>query len=262
MYVAQNNTNPNEFVIAIAGTFFKSLFDLFEDFWLIPLQSWGGVREKGDIAYGSSVGLEVLLNMKDSGTNMSIKDFLKREAQNYREPLKITVCGHSLGGALSPLLALELLESQDDWDKGKLAQIHVKPTAGPTAGNEAWRDYYDAKLGTSTTRVWNKIDIVPNAWDPITLEKMKAVYPTLDVIKTAICFTQGLNMKQIRPDSEPFCSELNPCIKCVKEQIEYQHVDKYIEYFKIKKFYEIYQNVLNRLNPSSCKNLDADHDDM
>ena len=67
---------------------------------------------------------------------------------------KVYLTGHSLGGALAILAALE-------FNRQKLAVTLVLTFGQPRVGNAAFRDLYDAYLKTITFRVVNQNDIVP-----------------------------------------------------------------------------------------------------
>jgi pimeloyl-ACP methyl ester carboxylesterase len=67
---------------------------------------------------------------------------------------KVIVTGHSLGGALAILCALE-------FSRQKLPLALVVTFGQPRVGNAAFRDIYDASLRDLTFRVVNQNDLVP-----------------------------------------------------------------------------------------------------
>ncbi|NEO54423.1 MAG: lipase family protein, partial [Okeania sp. SIO3B5] len=162
MYVAQNG---NQYVVAIAGTNPSSFYDwLFEDANVIKRVNWpyGDIPAslKPKISKGTSIGLNYLLqDMKSSGK--SVLEFLGETVENSDDEIEIIFTGHSLGGALSPTLALAAFDQKSEWAGEKPFKISVYPSAGPTPGNRDFSTYYDSRLGNSTTRIWNDIDIVP-----------------------------------------------------------------------------------------------------
>ncbi|NEO43521.1 MAG: lipase family protein [Moorea sp. SIO4A3] len=114
--------------------------------------------------------------------------------------------GHSLGGALSPTLALAALDQKSEWSGGKEFTISVYPSAGPTPGNEDFATYYDSRLGENTTRIWNNIDIVPHAWNEEMLSEIPSLYQEGGIygglavrllVKTAKRLAKGGNYTQI-----------------------------------------------------------------
>jgi hypothetical protein len=99
-------------------------------------------------------------------------------------PLRVTVTGHSKGGALAPTLALWLADTQGPvegsgvvaWDPNRQARVHCVTFAGPTAGNGAFAAHSDATIGARCHRVVNPLDVVPQAWEAGTLATIPALY--------------------------------------------------------------------------------------
>lgn len=183
MYVAQSVSNPREYVVAISGTNPISAYGwVVEDAKLIPMVDWpyntGSSVATGKISSGTNTGMTVLMSqLQDNGKTLS--QFLGDQISGSRNPLSVTVTGHSLGGALSPAVALALLDTQGTepgWDPKGKSKIAVQPSAGPTPGNDVWRNYYDGRLGSATDRLWNKIDVVPHAWQLSMLDQIPTLY--------------------------------------------------------------------------------------
>lgn len=193
-YIAQNSATPTEFVIAISGTNPISRYGwIDEDLLINPLQPWpfGNTAQNPDvkISNGTSLGLTALLDLKSNG--QCALDYLATQTKNLGA-LDITVTGHSLGGALSPAMALAMHDLQNtstSWDPAGASQIAVVPSAGPAAGNQDWANYYDQRLAASTTRLWNSIDMVPHAWEVSLLSEIPTLY-TPEIPASAII--QGL----------------------------------------------------------------------
>ena len=186
-YIAQNSSSPNEFVIAISGTNPISRYGwIHEDFLINPLQPWpfasGNSAKNSDIkiSNGTHLGLTALLALKSN--NQTALEYLATHTST-QGALEITITGHSLGGALSPAMALAMHDLQNNpvsWDPKGNSQIAVVPSAGPAAGNQAWANYYDQCLASTTTRLWNSIDIVPHAWEVDLLRQIPSLYiPTI-----------------------------------------------------------------------------------
>ena len=180
MYVARNKNRTTDIVVAISGTNPISKYGwIHEDFLINPMQDWpyaSGLNPQPKISNGTKLGTNILFNDLKNESGQTLTDYLKQQVAT--NPISVTVTGHSLGGALSPAVALALKNMQgktDGWDPKSSASIAVEPSAGPTSGNKDWADYYDAELGSATTRLWNAIDIVPHAWE---LDMLKAI-PTL-----------------------------------------------------------------------------------
>jgi hypothetical protein len=99
-------------------------------------------------------------------------------------PVRVTVTGHSKGGALAPTLALWLADTQGDatgegivaWDPERRATVHCVAFAGPTAGNAAFAAHSDEVIGDRCHRIVNPLDVVPRAWETGTLATIPALY--------------------------------------------------------------------------------------
>ncbi len=219
MYVAQNG---NQYIVAIAGTNPSSFYDWFlEDFNVIRKVSWhygdipGSLKPK--ISKGTSIGLNNLLqNMKSS--DQLLLQFLKETVTNSDDEIEIIFTGHSLGGALSPALALAVLDQKSKWAGEKPFKISVYPSAGPTPGNRDFSTYYDSRLGNSTTRIWNEIDIVPHGWNEKMLSEIPSLYkPEIQpdsAVNLFVSIAQGLAFRgkytQILPEMPGLEGRVNP----------------------------------------------------
>ncbi len=182
MYVAQRtDTSTPEYVIGVAGTNPDSWFGwLIEDFTLVPMVSWPYAKLPSpvpQITQGTNTGINILFGMVSKG--QTLVDFLGSLTSAASANFPLWVTGHSLGGALSPTLALALADQQGQagkWDPSSLAQISVLPTAGPTPGDFNFSNYYDLRLGSSTSRFWNGLDVVPHAWELSMVAQIPSLY--------------------------------------------------------------------------------------
>jgi hypothetical protein len=145
------NEAENTIVIAIAGTNVNSPYGwLVEDFSVHKTVSWElitGVPSSGNVSKGTSTGLNILLNMTNA-TNVSVITALKNflETNTFENNPQLAVAGHSLGGALSPTLALYLVDKRNDWDPNNTVAVGAFPTAGPTPGDEGFASYYEKQI--------------------------------------------------------------------------------------------------------------------
>ncbi len=177
LYVARKG---NQYVIATAGTNPLSFYDWWvEDLDVSTQVQWPyrkyiptGLDPK--IAQGTRFGLGFLLEMSSGG--QTLLDFLSDVMTDAEQEIDLVVAGHSLGGALSPTLALALLDQQDQWAHDHPFTISVEPSAGPTPGDADFATYYDQRLRNTTTRIWNEIDIVPRAWEEDLLKPIPTLY--------------------------------------------------------------------------------------
>jgi len=185
MYVVRNAGDPAQLAIVVRGTNAKSILDwLVEDFDVDDQVAWetGNPPPSGaKISKGTSEGLHILLTMTAEGgpaPGQTLGAFLTTQAQGH-PALKVSVVGHSLGGALATALAQWLKDTQPSWDPARAARIGVYALAGPTAGNAELAGYYDSQLGPATERVHNPYDIVPLAWNVQTLGQIPDLYEPL-----------------------------------------------------------------------------------
>ena len=84
--------------------------------------------------------------------------------------------GHSLGGAVAPLLALWLKDNQSAWDPGgRATDIGCWGYAGPTPGLSDFTTYYNARIPNSY-RVHNTFDAVPYQWNAGDIAALPTLY--------------------------------------------------------------------------------------
>lgn len=116
-----------------------------------------GNQSGSKIARGSQVGLNTLNNLQDSDTKQALATFLRDFAtQNADVPIVVT--GHSLGGCLTTVLALDLASKLPQG-----AKIVPNTFAAPSAGNLAFMQLYE-KTFARCTRWLNTFDLVPRAY--------------------------------------------------------------------------------------------------
>ncbi len=189
------------YVVAIAGTNPDSLYDWGdEDFSVSTVVNWNTydpsdftpspyVEGTPFISKGTATGIQNLLGMFSPDTaaapGTSLEQFLA-DAQPQPDTAVI-FCGHSLGGALSPTLAL-YLKQKNDLDAFALTLVY--PTAGPTPGEANFAELFNTTFPALpsgwepqplpyqswNTMHWNSIDVVPHAWDLPDLLKVAKIY--------------------------------------------------------------------------------------
>lgn len=197
-FVVQSQSQ-NRVVLAIAGTNPSSWFDwLAEDLVIVPgvtwnsaLPAWGtgskpaapSSPDTPNITSGTFVGVKYVLELQDPKTQATLLSFLR--GLKLATAQTLTVTGHSLGGALSPTLALALIDPQGPLTPLPRAQVLTYPTAGPTPGNVAFAQHFLEYLPASQGQhgwqvwnadVWNTYDLVPRAWGIDTLLVLPALY--------------------------------------------------------------------------------------
>jgi hypothetical protein len=167
------------YVVAIAGTNAASKFDGFEDMCvnLTPweLNSTDPQFPYPQVTFGDMSGLTNLLKIQWPG-NM-IRDFLKSIPNKKGVTLWFT--GHSLGGALAPMLMLALMDKNSkgvDANSTQLSlwgQVNLLATAGPSIGNQDFVGYFGKVLGAANTSfIWNGHDVVPHAWNEAAMSEL------------------------------------------------------------------------------------------
>ncbi len=189
MFMAAPEEHPDQVVIAIAGTNGISMVDWkLQDFNVKELVEWryGSSPLNPKLSKGIDFGLDKLVIMKAEGpaqhTAISARDYLSINPSIT----KIMVTGHSLGGALSAAYALYLDDTCSSWDTGPAKEISCLSTAGQTPGNEGFSKYYETKLASTTTRVWNLMDIVPHGFNTKTLNLVPTMYEPEILAKNAV----------------------------------------------------------------------------
>ncbi len=178
---------PPHYVIAIAGTNPTSTFNwIVEDFQVSRQVVWKpDADEDAKISFGTSIGFDILLNLEPGpgrpGTGRTLVEFLWEDATalGSRE-IDLWVCGHSLGGALAPTLALWLTEDagvRELWDPYRRASVSTMPMAGASPGNADFSARLEAAFpGDRTRRYVNTLDVVPHAWEPAHLREIPTLY--------------------------------------------------------------------------------------
>lgn len=197
MYVTMSTFGPTTtYNIGIAGTNRVSPFGWFtEDFKVQNHVNWdNNDASKGAIAEGSKIGLDILLGLSHDG--QSILDFITSAAASASadSPVEINVAGHSLGGALAPLLALYLKERITNENCGVSSWAY----AGPTPGNAEFADYMVSTLGNDNYHAFiNSRDVVPHAWQLDSLDRLCTIYA--DLQDTCVNFPGNLVPGSIVP---------------------------------------------------------------
>lgn len=245
-------TNKHLYVVAIAGTNSKSVFEMFyEDIDVKKVKPWhSNLPEQGHLSSGSMTGLNKVLDKFKYGSNKTLMAFFDAEVKEVgAKNMEIITCGHSLGGALSPLVALKLKETYKD------IAVSTHPTAGPTSGDAAFAKYAADALGAGNyISVINTNDIVPMAWEYDTFSKIPGIYDNdnfqhitlhednkqeksiLNFLSEYAKATQILNYTRISKETEQTFEgqpESPGSIKSFEDEALYQHLNVYMmEAFK------------------------------
>lgn len=156
------NSRTGDRVIAIRGTYPHPLSaaywdDARQDYPFDDMVLWPCTTD-ARIACGVHKGLENLLKLTDAEGRT-----LETAISTVPADKTLTVTGHSLGGTLTPVLALRLAETF----AGR--PIEATSYAGLTPGNGAFAALFSpgTALGGKVRRVYNSLDLVPYGWDRV-----------------------------------------------------------------------------------------------
>jgi len=202
---------------------------------------------------------------------IGLLELLGSLSARHGDDLELFVTGHSKGGALAPVLAQFLADTQRNdelaiaphyqWSPHSRAQIHCYAFAGPTPGNDAFASYFNQQLGRNFYRYANQLDIVTHAWRSEQLRKVAQIYgdavsapPGLDLLFTEMADeVEGLDYCHPGEDYQREDAAGTPLEKHVVEfsgplrennpsyllQEIHQHVGAYIELLGLGKLIDL-----------------------
>jgi len=188
MFVAQQLDGSNNplpvYVVATAGTNAKSFFDLvIEDLDINPtdwkLKQGDGNSSPMQVTKGDWEGLmRLLFSINMQWPLNDIRTFLGNIPN--KQTVTLWFAGHSLGGALAPMLMLALMDpdsalNTQDTNLGNWQHVNLLATAGPSIGNQAFLDHFKSVFGAgkaNATFIWNAKDVVPHAWNAGTMNAL------------------------------------------------------------------------------------------
>ncbi len=126
------------------------------------------------IAFGTAEALRITWNTKDVDSRLTPIEYLKNNLENLACE-RITITGHSLGGAITPVLATALADHSSHWNPSR-RQISIDAYifAGPTPGDEAFRTYTEKRVKINS--IYNTTDIVPHAWQQNMLDEIPTLF--------------------------------------------------------------------------------------
>jgi hypothetical protein len=190
MFVARGTSPAGVpvYVVAVAGTNPLSMYDVFTEDYDTALQPWPYPVPAGagtpNVTQGTLDGLNFLLQMTDPATGATLQSYL---AGVQDGDATLVFAGHSLGGALSPALALALFggTGEGTLDASQWGAVQIYPVAGPTVGDAAYSSLWarvfpqtrDGAGETWNLLVWNSLDVVPHAWAQ--LSALSTLYPPI-----------------------------------------------------------------------------------
>lgn len=175
----------------------------------------------------------------ERGDGLDLLTFLKTQADGSSVPLRVTVTGHSKGGALAPTVALWLKDALDSpnaaecWDASRRAEIHCHAFAGPTPGNAEFAGRIDTVLGARHHHLRNAADVVTHAFQIDELEQIPALYgartaPFSGLVRGIVDRVRAPSYRQATNGVTTFAGALDPDRSLPAEFI-HQHLDAYLK---------------------------------
>jgi hypothetical protein len=205
------------YVVGIAGTNFISAFDWgFEDFNVYEMMAWPPKPENGksnvkDFEYGKlikdpkktaegpyisdgiRIGLNILFNQLKDKSGQTLLEHLKKHVGTSTEPTEIAVAGHSLGGGLSPCVALSLKDNQSYWNPAGNFTISTYPYAGQSPGNDKYAAYFHSQIPTDKFfGQYNSLDVVPHGFQADMMEMISGLYNNVNPALQNQCLIGGV----------------------------------------------------------------------
>ena len=179
------SSDKKTLVIGVAGTNFINRYDWFvEDFEINPMQAWsqdivnpdykGGSGTNGYVTNGSMIALQNTWNYENRN-GVKLIDWLSTYTQTNEDLTSIDITGHSLGGAISPVLAQALSDHKGAWNNGRNISISTYIYAGPTPGDKQFVAYVERQL-SGVFSFYNTLDVVPHSWNLKMINDIHDIY--------------------------------------------------------------------------------------
>jgi pimeloyl-ACP methyl ester carboxylesterase len=154
-FIAQAPAPTNDFIVSIRGT--HGIWEWIQDARFLriacPFAEGAGETEDGFTDVYMS-----LVVRSPAGSEIRLVDRL-RQLLHTSSTTTLTITGHSLGGSLATLLALDVVEN------GAFADPAVITFASPFVGDAQFARVYDAEV-PNTWRIANVVDIIPKLPPP------------------------------------------------------------------------------------------------
>lgn len=191
-----------------------------------------GAPSDASISKGANAGAQHIISTTP-GTGGSLVSYLQGQVGSGGT---VVIVGHSLGGALASVLTLYLQEQLPS------AKLNCYTFAAPTAGNQQFANYFDKKMAGASTRFFNTMDTVPDAWNATTIQNILTIYnPNLetpqkvqDGINNNLLLLDFLNYQQPGDGKTGLTGAVNTQIIKKKDtdfddQVAYQHIQAYMK---------------------------------
>jgi pimeloyl-ACP methyl ester carboxylesterase len=172
-YIAQNAA-ANQFALSIRGTNFSLKIDVQEDNDVgtaVSFAEQAGAPSK--ISRGAMEAFQEVTGAVSTSSKTTLAQELQKLASS-NPGAQFFIAGHSLGGCVATTVALYLHNLVKSWSNKVSFQVYT--FAAPTAGDKDFANLFARTFPTSSWRVYNLWDVVPNAWQ--TLDNVaKNFYP-------------------------------------------------------------------------------------
>jgi hypothetical protein len=146
-YLAASKANPADLILAVRGT--EDFKEWLLDFAAIPVYMSG----IGFVALGFLSIFNTFVFVDSTGASLSLIDVIAKLS-----PVQsLNIIGHSLGGALSSLAAVQLATANPGGIQDKLTSLTF---ASPRVGLLDFASHFNNTVKESY-RVWNSLDLVP-----------------------------------------------------------------------------------------------------
>jgi pimeloyl-ACP methyl ester carboxylesterase len=158
-----------EHTLAIRGTNPLSIPSwLFQDLNVAGLVPWSrqSTRDVPSGAYISkATDTSIAIHRGLSSGGVSVLDWLVGLLRAPGDaPVRLNVCGHSLGGLQATTFALWLRDQAAALGLDSRLELKIYAYAGPSAGNDGYAAYLDAQLGGRYASYDNYLDIATHVW--------------------------------------------------------------------------------------------------
>lgn len=156
--ILQSIAKPTTYLIAFRGT--DSAADAYEDIWAdtVAFKPYNQATFPKNVHVAD--GFNSIYTSKGEGMSLSMQEQLFEKLSNQTPPPeKIIITGHSLGGPLASLFALDIAHSF-----GSNVKVTNITFASPRVGLQTWKDTYNKKyaLEAVTYRIANYQDGIPS----------------------------------------------------------------------------------------------------
>lgn len=183
LFMVRKKSDPNQYYIAIRGTNPISIPNwVIWDFQGQALKAWPFVEPtetfQPKISESTNFGFNVIYSLRPPigvpGAQKTLIEFLDEELLD-KPKAQVCVTGHSLGGALSPTVALWLTDVQQEHAFAS-AEFSVVSFAGPTPGDQDFAKHCDQQLAGRCERIANDLDVVTYGWQSDDLARLPTLY--------------------------------------------------------------------------------------